>query len=753
MSAIKKNLLIVLFKRLTSKKAQNITVTAKNDDSVKKPRVGTMAEKSARRRSNFICIVFIIVAYLAVFFLMRNKLLFTPDFGQSDAYHFNLSLKHFLSENLKNNTLPFWTNRLSGGYPLFSESQLGALFLPNLFFLTFFPFVDAYTLLFIFSFISLTVGFFLLLREFEVGIMESMLMSFIFVFNGAVSLRWVHLNLIQTFSLIPFLFYVSLKYLRSGKFRFLMPFSFIVSQMFFAGHIQIIFIGVLGLFLWVLLLEISEKKRLLFLCAGLVIGVLIAFPQILPTLLLSQNSARPFQLDYQLATSFPLTWSHLISFFNPYLFGNPRYAAYPVYSSNWGIFWENTPYLGQFFLPLFLISFLVLKKDIGKRNIVMAGVLFVIFTLLALGKNSPIYFVFNFFPFNLFRTPSKYLLMGSFFILFMLSIMVKDALKKMTHRFATFLFIVLMTANILDLVRFAFNYHLFVKPDEVLKTPEVVRSIPNNQYYLTIDPYTSWNNVFLKKGWANTKEVESYLFMKNFLYPNSNLIFGRNAYAINTGAFHLRRPEYIKNTIEQLIQKENKSVTSYIRNLLEIMGINTIVSGFSLKGEALKEKTVRTNRDTNIYIYTVVTQNSNWYYVPEKIRQIEFIDDFNKGILDKTITIQTAVTEEISKEQNNNKYNIFREKRTDKQYELQGDFAKDTFIAFRINYYPEWSASVDAGRTRIYKTNLTQMGIMVPAGEHRIVLRYENSYFKIGFITSLVVIVGYGFLLAKSKRF
>jgi len=622
MRATKINPFTVLFRRLTNKKEQNTIVTTRKDGSVKKPNDGTIAEKRTSRRSNFICIVLIIVAYLAFFFLMRDKLLFTPDFGESDAYHFNLSLKHFLSQNLKNNTLPFWTNQLSGGYPLFSESQLGALFLPNLFLLKFFSFTDAYTLLFVVVFISLTIGFYLLLRALKVGVIESMLMSFIFVLNGSLSLRWVHLNLLQTFSLIPLLFYVSLRYLQEGKNRFLLISSLIVSQMFFAGHIQIIFIGMLGLFLLVLFLNIPEKTRMVFLFLSFIIGAFISLPQTLPTYLLSQNSVRPFQLDYQLATSFPLTWSHLVSFFNPYPFGNPRYATYPIYSADWGIFWENTPYLGRFFLPLFFIAFFLSRKKMDKKNILIYVTLFITFVLLALGKNSPVYFIFNFFPFNLFRTPSKYLLMSSFFILCMLSLMMRDVLKKTVHPIIKLILIILLCLNIIDLTRFAFDYHLFVKSDKVLKSPEVTRSISHDGYYITIDPYTSWNDVFLKKGWQSPKETDLYLFMKNFLYPNSNLIFDRSSYAINTGAFHLRRPEYVKSLIERSIWKESQTVTPYIKNLLEIIEINTIVSGIPLKGEALKEKEILSMDEVKIYIYEVIGSKPGWYYVPKKIEDI-----------------------------------------------------------------------------------------------------------------------------------
>lgn len=613
--------------------------------------------------------------------------------------------------------------------------------------------MDGYTILFIFSLISLTVGFFLLLREFEVGIIESMLLGFVFVFNGSLSLRWVHLNLLQTFSLLPFLFYISLRYLREGRKRFLLASSLIISQMVFAGHTQTVFIGVLALFLWLLFLNIPEKRRIVFLFASFIVGVFISLPQILPTYLLSQNSTRPFQLDYQLATSFPLTWTHLVSFFNPFPFGNPKYGTYPIYSANWGIFWENTPYLGRFFLPIFLFSFVLLKKKADKKNILIYGLLFTIFTLLALGKNSPIYFIFNFFPFNLFRTPSKYLIMSSFFILCAMSLMIRDAMKNKIHALIKLSIIFLICLNIFDLVRFAFDYHLFVKSDDVLKAPAAARSIPGDRYYVAIDPYTGWNALFLKKGWPSQRETDQYLFMKNFLYPNSNLIFDRSIYAINTGAFHLRRPEYIKSFIEKSIQKEKGVVAPYIQNLLQIIGIDTIVSGFPLKGEAIKQKEVLIKDETKIHIYAVADSNKNWYYVPKKVQKIEYIDDFEKKLINGEITLQKAVAEGFKRKENNDGYVILNEKSSNTRYELKGSFAKDTFVIFRINYYPEWSVLIDNKKTGIYKANITQMGVIVPPGVHTIIIRYENSYFRAGLVISLFVAGGYLLLLQRSKQF
>jgi hypothetical protein len=331
--------------------------------------------------------------------------------------------------------------------------------------------------------------------------------------------------------------------------------------------------------------------------------------------------------------------------------------------------------------------------------------------------------------------------------------MMRDVLKKTVHPIIKLILIILLCLNIIDLTRFAFDYHLFVKSDKVLKSPEVTRSISHDGYYITIDPYTSWNDVFLKKGWQSPKETDLYLFMKNFLYPNSNLIFDRSSYAINTGAFHLRRPEYVKSLIERSIWKESQTVTPYIKNLLEIIEINTIVSGIPLKGEALKEKEILSMDEVKIYIYEVIGSKPGWYYVPKKIEDIEYIDDFERRLMKDEISLQTSVVEGIHTRQNNDRYSISNEKSGNTQYELRGNFSQDTFVAFRINYYPEWSVFIDDKKTRIYKTNMTQMGVIVPKGEHTVIIRYENVYFKIGIAISLFVAAAYSILLLKSKRF
>jgi hypothetical protein len=53
-------------------------------------------------------------------------------------------------------------------------------------------------------------------------------------------------------------------------------------------------------------------------------------------------------------------------------------------------------------------------------------------------------------------------------------------------------------------------------------------------------------------------------------------------------------------------------------------------------------------------------------------------------------------------------------------------------------YYPGWRAYVDGVRTPIYRANIAFRAIEVPAGEHRVVYRYEPAWLPVALILELL---------------
>jgi len=724
-----------------------------------------MEKKRSSKINNFLFIGIYFLLYCIIFFTIKNKLLFTPDFGESDAYHLNLSLKYFLAQNLRQGKIPFWTNQLQGGYPLFSEGQIGTLFLPNLLFFKFLNFPDAYNLVFVFSLFLISSGFYLLLREFKVKALISLLLSLIFTFSGTISLRWVHINLIQSFSLTPLLCYVLIKYFNSKKKSLPLIATLVISQIIFAGHLQIVFISLFALFLFCVVYLILKKKSLseisiniVFLFFIIISGFILSLSQILPTFLLTQNSSRLLSLDYNIATSFPFTWAHLISYFTLYYFGSPKLGTYPPYSNDWGIFWENTPYLGW---PLFLLMFtsliITIKKNFSKKLVFFGLLLTIFFIFLALGKNSPFYFIFSFFPFNSFRTPSKYLLATNFFLVFTAGIIINNLYLSLKHQLSKIILIILLLFNIVILIKFTFNYQLFLNKDIVLSTPKSSNIIDNNSLYLTLGQGNDWNDVFLNKGWLTENSINNYLFFKNYLYQNSNLLFGKKIFNINTGTFKLRRPEYLKDLVEKNISLEDKKtiiIDRKLQNLLEIIGIRYIISSLPIQDDAYKLLTSLQNNKYKIFIYKDSQIGSELFYVPKKIKKITFLNEFTENYQDDKISLSHSLIEDIpfAAITNNEKYSLSHIETYGNNLKIKGSFKNKTFFVLQQNYYPEWSVYIDGKRTSIYKTNLIHIGFFIPKGTHDIELRYENFYFKLGLVISFMYLLLFIFILFKLKR-
>ncbi len=59
--------------------------------------------------------------------------------------------------------------------------------------------------------------------------------------------------------------------------------------------------------------------------------------------------------------------------------------------------------------------------------------------------------------------------------------------------------------------------------------------------------------------------------------------------------------------------------------------------------------------------------------------------------------------------------------------ELAVDTAQPAFLATSEAYFPGWRAWIDGEETPVYRTNIAFRGLRVPAGQHRIAMRFKPS--------------------------
>jgi hypothetical protein len=69
-------------------------------------------------------------------------------------------------------------------------------------------------------------------------------------------------------------------------------------------------------------------------------------------------------------------------------------------------------------------------------------------------------------------------------------------------------------------------------------------------------------------------------------------------------------------------------------------------------------------------------------------------------------------------------------------YEIDAD--RSGFLVISMNFYPGWTATVDGRPARIYRTNYTSMGVVIPAGRSKVELRFATPGFRLGALVTAI---------------
>jgi len=699
-----------------------------------------MGNQNKKNKRLFLAILLIFFVHIVLFFLLRNKIIITPDFVGSDAFHVNYSLKQYLSSSFRQGRFPFWTDLIQGGFPIFAEGQMGALFIPNSIAVLVCGTSGIYPFLLTTSIFFLTLGMFILLKNEEVPIIASLLLSLNFAWVGSVIFGWVHLTILQSFSLVPFLYIFYCQWIKTQNNKYGFMLSLLLSQMFFAGNVQIVFISALSLILCSLFHK-EERKKFPMLLLWLGLGTIFALPQLLPSYQLHNLSSRSELSGYSFAVSVPFKIKSLLGFILYGFMGNPKYGTYPLNWREQGIFWENTPYVGMlFFIPfIFLLIYNIWTKTKEKRHITYLFIS-LLFICLALGDSSPFYFIFDLFPFTLFRATGRFLLITIFFMFFSMGFLMK-VVRKLRPIF--FVICALLFLNFIHLTYVAFDYNLLLDEHSFLNlvthTPNKLKS-DSSIYILGFNDI--WTSQLKKSGWATKKEAQIFAHLSQLPYPNSNLISSIPSWNQGNVGLTLRRSDAVSGYLDSILK--DKEVDSEKRkNALSLYGVGTIITLSPTK-----------TNDFDV-TYSIVNGVSNHIYVPERLKKVEYVSEINSFLNENGISEQKGIVENhVSIEQNKKNVTISSLKYSEQSISARYQAKKDGFLVFKKNWYPEWKVFIDNKEVATYRTNISYIGVEVPSGYHTIELIYVPKTFYMGVVLgvgSFLCCVGF-FLIKKFKK-
>ncbi|MBI2327744.1 YfhO family protein [Candidatus Curtissbacteria bacterium] len=689
----------------------------------------------------FLFLIVIIFIFFARLFIPHQTIFITPDYGRSDAWHLSIAHKYYLAQELKKNRLPIWNPHIGTGFPTLAEGQTGIFFLPNLILFRFLPFVTAYNLSIITAFLIAAFGTYFFCRSLTLTKLASLYGASVFALGGFFMVHVQHLHLIQTASILPWLFWATNEFLKSRKILFLIYLSLLLSQQIFAGFPQITIYGLFALSIYIVFQTIAKKKKaiksLSLLILSALFGFVIASIQIAPTfelLKIANRSDNPRSI----LTQFPYKTKNLLQFFDPYVLGSPKDGTYPHWSpNNWGIYWESIAYVGiiPLSLTITLILLLPFTKMKYKKEIVIFTILLVTSILLSLGASAPLHPLFSIPPFSIFRVPSRFLLITQLSLCILAAIYI-DKIAKKHFLYASIL--IVSTVNLFVIFK---NYNPIGSAKDWLTPPQTAQYLEsqNPARIYSFGQLQKWNDYFLSNGWQDTGY---YYFARNSLDQNANLIFNLSQ-VLSYESLPTQRSVASISSISSAFKKEGSaySTSANLVKFLATANVSHVITTENIESpDFQKVFATEVNNNTSFKIYKLV-KNPSRLFVTDQIKTANTIPQITKAMQNPDFNPTTQTIMEIDSNLPELKLQNWEAKiveETPTRIKIGAKIDGNGALVLSDSFYPGWQATVNGRKTTIYPANINSRAIFLENGENQIIFEYKPRSFYYSLPISLI---------------
>ena len=687
------------------------------------------------------------LVFILVFTLIFFHRLFFPTSIFStpgDISYFNYPLKNFLSESLKNHQLPLWTNLIGTGFPILADSPIGAFYLPNLILFYFFPMPIAFNLHYILIFLASTIGTYLLCRYYKLSKPASLYAALAYGFSGFFVARVIHTSFIQLASLLPFLFLIIEKYTEKNEKKYLLIFALFICQLIFIGYLQALVYSLFMIFTYILLKSYFNRytklrtfKLLAFVSISILIGIILASAQILPTLEMLRLSTRSSGLGAEELFRNSGSLKILALFLNPFIYGNISKGT--LNSAGLGFYWENIAYSGILTPALAFLALLFVKKN--KKVIFIFGFIALLSLFLAVGRFGPAHVIFDIPPFSYFRIPSRFLFISSFSMA-MLSAFAINKFQK--NKIKTGFSLALIIFLVFDIFSNWYTFNPYTRKELYLQTPKSLTfingTLSDNTRISSLWPWLQKSEPV--KDWNEEKDKSLVDF--NSLNPNINMVFGVPSSDFYT-SFSTRRLDLIRKLYSSNIKIENENeatITNQGLNLLKIQSVKYLLTPYRINNDLLQQvKTIQENEYSNTMHIYEVTNTFSRFRIIRNYEVVKNVNDLVNKVQDKDFNFDSTVILEkeppnIEKQLVNAKINNVSE--IGNNIFLNITSTGQGFLNISDTFYPGWEAKVNNKKTEIFAANVNSKAILLNDGENNVEISYKPNSLKIGILISLL---------------
>lgn len=377
--------------------------------------MNSLAQKTTRRYKR-LAVVFL--------FLVLPVLAF-PEliFDHQTLYLTDLSWMHFprhifAAAEWQAGRIPLWDPFENTGIPLLAESQVGALYPLSILFLSPLPPALELSWFVLVHFTLAGLFTFILARLLGLSRPAAAVSGLGFGMGGFLMAQVPNLNIMTGAVWLPLILWAVIRAGREQSWRAALSAGIPLAMQIFTAQPQIVFytlviIAGYGVYKMAAGFISTPRRRasrpVLLAAAAMGCGLLLAAPQLLPTLELQQLSIRAAERDFGFLTANSLPPAQWLNLLIPGAFGNNV-----VGFKGGDPFQEDFIYLG--FIPLVLVwpgivSVWTNRQHPHRQERLFFLILLVIAALLAMGRFTPLYrLVVQYLPgFALFRVPARWL--------------------------------------------------------------------------------------------------------------------------------------------------------------------------------------------------------------------------------------------------------------------------------------------------------------------------------------------------------
>ncbi len=723
----------------------------------------------------------ILALLVAVFF---HKILLGQAYFWEDFIYQNYPFRSFAATSLAMGQLPLWNPFTFNGMPFLADIQTTVLYVPSLL-LTLFVSdgkLSHYWLqvMIILHFLLAGAAMFYLAKSFKLNNIPALFAGVAYMLSGYMIVHAIHqqnITLVAWYPLVLLLFRKALE----GKWLYVFLCGLVLGHSILAGYPQLslylyMFLG--AWFLVELLTRFKGKELLTPPALGMtaqagaivLISVALAMVQLLPTLELSDLSQRA-QITLEKASEGSLEWSQIVTLLFPKMFGTAGASGFQYFGpGQYFYYWETCIYLGLLPLLLAILSFGLVKRD--KHIWLLWGTL--VFSLLfALGENFFLYKLFyEFVPgFSKFRIPARMGILLTFctalLSAFSLQVLLYETLHTQRQKLMRNVILAAGAAGLVfaGLVLSGSFSGTLTAAQFAQVASEVKSSTLSGLFILLIAITLLFAIVRQKLGRFAGIMLVGLLFVDMYIFGGE-----QNNGRMNPEEYFNQRAdlvEFFKKDGENEVFRVNSRnarglLPGWDRNQGMMDRIFTM-EGYTPLALQRAYAPLASNDQSfdllNVKYKTVFDEQSGQQRLVEHTTRMprtfmlynihvtrseqELLEYLKSPAFDyrTTAVLEEEPDRRLSPPATTPDWKAHITNYTNNEIIIDASTSHDGILVLSEIFYPGWKAYINGHETTIYRANYNLRSLILPAGKHTVVVRFESGPFRTGFWISLLTLL------------